>query len=741
MPEPGHCPQCGATLPPDAPPGICPKCLLGLGLGSPDVSEPNLAATAPPTPAGRFAAPQPAELAPHFPHLEILELLGQGGMGAVYKARQRQLNRLVALKILPPEVAQDPAFAERFQREAQALAQLSHPQIVSVYDSGKANGLYFFVMEFVDGLNLRRMLAEGKLAPGEALAIVPQICEALQYAHDEGVVHRDIKPENILLDKKGRVKIADFGLARLMGASRPDITLTGTQQVMGTPHYMAPEQMERPQTVDHRADIYSLGVVFYEMLTGELPLGRFQPPSKKVEVDVRLDEVVLRSLEKEPERRYQQVSSVKSDVEMITRTGLSPARSSLPSATESTAPATQAGAPTWQTWWFEQTPSTRMMLKAGIGIFAVLSLIWFISFEFHGSKDSSSFEMGVGDSWLVYRTGEPIRFDPLNWSFMSGFVVVAMLIALWRVRVAETRFAAGSSSTPATLTDHRQGKAPDTTPESSAGPLLPGHVIAGLRISGGLLVLLGILGGTMGFIGLGVAFLMSFRVMPHLSNVLGFVGMLVLGVLVASGGSCVFRQRGYRAALLGSLLSFALALMMNLDERQNALFILGFVPGAVALFYLLQPEVKAGFELNDKSGGARPAAYAKGAASPALPIASTIDEEALEAARDQVRIPAIGLIVLGAIQCVLFGAVLLVGLFFVGFWALRASPREMRTDDPMWNQGYVPEHGATMELEKVPEQTTPPAEGTPLQPVPPSERRPTVVPETPAPDILTPPGD
>jgi serine/threonine protein kinase len=317
MPETGQCPQCGAKLPPDAPPGVCPKCLLGLGFGSEPDDAPALAATAAPTPPGRFVAPQPAELAAHFPQLEILELLGQGGMGAVYKARQRQLHRLVALKILPPEVARDPAFAERFQREAQALAQLSHPQIVSVFDSGRANGLYYFVMEFVDGVNLRRMLAEGKLSPPAALAIVPQVCEALQYAHDEGIVHRDIKPENILLDKKGRVKIADFGLARLVGQSRPDITLTGTQQVMGTPHYMAPEQMERPQTVDHRADIYSLGVVFYEMLTGELPLGRFQPPSKKAVLDVRLDEVVLRSLEKEPELRYQRASTVKTDLERI----------------------------------------------------------------------------------------------------------------------------------------------------------------------------------------------------------------------------------------------------------------------------------------------------------------------------------------------------------------------------------------------------------------------------------------
>jgi serine/threonine protein kinase len=282
-------------------------------------------ATTPYTPFDRFVPPDPLELARHFPQLEIMELLGQGGMGAVYKARQRRLDRLVALKILPPEVAAQPAFAERFTREARALGRLSHPHIVTMHDFGEAGGLYYFLMEFVDGVNLRQMIAGGKLQPHEALAIVPQLCEALQYAHDEGVVHRDIKPENLLLDTKGRVKIADFGLAKLTRPGEtperlPAFALTGSRQVMGTPHYMAPEQMERPQGVDHRADIYSMGVVFYEMLTGELPLGRFAPPSRKIRIDVRLDEVVMRSLEKEPERRYQHASEVKTDLDSISST-------------------------------------------------------------------------------------------------------------------------------------------------------------------------------------------------------------------------------------------------------------------------------------------------------------------------------------------------------------------------------------------------------------------------------------
>jgi len=270
------------------------------------------------TPPGGFVPPEPAELAKQFPQLDIIELLGQGGMGAVYKARQKQLDRLVALKILPPQVAQTEAFAERFTREARSLARLNHPRIVSVYDFGHTeDGLYYFIMEFIDGTDLRHVIQAGEISPAEALAIVPQICEALQFAHEEGIVHRDIKPENILLDKKGRVKIADFGLAKLLDRPASLYTLTGAGQRMGTPHYMAPEQIEHPGQVDHRADIFSLGVVFYEMLTGELPLGRFAPPSQKVQVDVRLDKVVLRSLEKEPERRYQHASEVKVDVETI----------------------------------------------------------------------------------------------------------------------------------------------------------------------------------------------------------------------------------------------------------------------------------------------------------------------------------------------------------------------------------------------------------------------------------------
>ena len=172
------------------------------------------------------AAPQPPltpeELAPHFSQLEILECLGRGGMGVVYKARQKALNRMVALKLLAPERVRNAQFAERFAREAQALAQLAHPHIVTIHDFGQAGDFFYLLMEFVDGVNVRQAMRGGHLTPEQALAIVPPVCEALQYAHEHGIVHRDIKPENLLLDREGRVKIADFGVAKMLHSEGPD---------------------------------------------------------------------------------------------------------------------------------------------------------------------------------------------------------------------------------------------------------------------------------------------------------------------------------------------------------------------------------------------------------------------------------------------------------------------------------------------------------------------------------------
>ena len=319
--DPKLCSSCGAVLDSSAPGGLCPRCLM--------------AGAMLPTEAGngpRPAAPPTVEqVAAAFPQLEVLALIGTGGMGAVFRARQPKLNRLVALKVLPASLAErDPAFAERFEREGQMLARLHHPNIVAVYDSGRAGDFFYLLMEHVDGVNLRQAMRASRFTPAQALGIVPRICDALQFAHDEGVLHRDIKPENILLDSKGRVKLADFGIGKMIGeASEPastqepmqtDSTLTQPGTALGTPQYMAPEQRDRPGDVDHRADIYSLGVVFYELLTGELPVGKFAPPSQISASDPRVDAIVRQALEKERSRRQDSAGEMKTQVEGVAST-------------------------------------------------------------------------------------------------------------------------------------------------------------------------------------------------------------------------------------------------------------------------------------------------------------------------------------------------------------------------------------------------------------------------------------
>jgi predicted Ser/Thr protein kinase len=291
------CPECGKPVPPESQHRICPACLMAQALASRTIDPGGPAKDAAPPPS-------PEEIAGKFPQFEITACLGRGGMGVVYKARQKSLDRWVALKILPPERVGEERFAERFEREAQTLAKLNHPNIVTVFDYGESGGLFYIVMEYVDGVNLRDLLRDGKLSAEQALAIVPPVCEALQYAHDQGIVHRDIKPENLLLDRAGRIKIADFGIASLVGAGAEGI---------GTPPYMAPEQAAGE--VDHRADIYSLGVVLYELLTGERPGGKLEAPARRVLVDVRLDEIVLRALETEPALRYQTAGEFRTVVE------------------------------------------------------------------------------------------------------------------------------------------------------------------------------------------------------------------------------------------------------------------------------------------------------------------------------------------------------------------------------------------------------------------------------------------
>ncbi len=266
---------------------------------------------------GAFKPPSIEELDQQIPSYEFLEFIDRGGMGAVYRAKQRSLNRIVAVKLLPISLRNRRVFAERFAREARALALLNHPNIVSVYDSGEASGgCLYYAMEYVKGTNLRRFMKEGRATAKQLLGIAMQVCEALQFAHSRGVVHRDVKPANILIDECGRVKVADFGLAKVIGAP-PQHLLTGASDALGTPDYMAPEAVTRDFEVDHRADIYSLGVMLYEMLTNHVPKGAWEPPSRAVGVDARFDEVVTRALQTDPKRRYQSVGDLSTVVRQL----------------------------------------------------------------------------------------------------------------------------------------------------------------------------------------------------------------------------------------------------------------------------------------------------------------------------------------------------------------------------------------------------------------------------------------
>lgn len=259
--------------------------------------------------------PTDEEAAAWFPGFTEIRLLGRGGMGAVYAARQTSLDRNVALKLLPEELSRDATAAERFRREAQALAKLNHPNIISIHDFGETpGGSFYFVMEQVEGTDLHQLIRKGELPLAMALDVVRQVCEALEYAHAQGIVHRDIKPANILIDAKGRVKVSDFGLALLVADPSSGPSPTMTQGMVGTPEYIAPEQRRGEARIDHRADLYSLGVMLYEMLTGTLPCGAFEPPSKHSEVDGKMDRVVIRAMQPEPDKRYQHASEVREDV-------------------------------------------------------------------------------------------------------------------------------------------------------------------------------------------------------------------------------------------------------------------------------------------------------------------------------------------------------------------------------------------------------------------------------------------
>ena len=264
-----------------------------------------------------WVPPTAEELQKLLPQYEITAQLGRGGMGAVYRGRQTTLDRPVAIKILSNALDEaDASFAERFKNEARSMAKLAHPGIVGVYDFGETeSGLLYIVMEFIEGTDVAKMITEqGRLPTTHALAITAHVCDALQFAHARGIIHRDIKPANIMVGYDGVVKVADFGLAK-MNAGGETAGLTQSGMALGTLHYMAPEALMLGSSADHRADIYAVGVMLYQMLTGRLPHGMFELPSKQVpNLDPRYDDIIARAMREDRELRYQQIAELRREI-------------------------------------------------------------------------------------------------------------------------------------------------------------------------------------------------------------------------------------------------------------------------------------------------------------------------------------------------------------------------------------------------------------------------------------------
>ena len=300
---------------PTPPGGVQP---LLAGLNAKKLMAELLDDSAPPSMGYDWVAPAPAELSPLLPGYDVESLLGRGGMGAVYLATETRLRRRVALKLLPLELGFRHDFRQRFEREARVLAQLDHPHIVRLHGMGETDdGHLYLVMEYVEGSHLAGLLQEAMTAPdrppGRPLMpwpriaqIIDQLAEALAHAHAQGLIHRDLKPANVLLSRDGSAKLADFGLARTalqnLGVSEKSAFLTQTGQVMGTYDYMAPEQRDGLPS-DHRVDIYGLGVLLYQLLTGSLPRGTFEPPSTLTGVGPEVDRLVARALASNPAHR------------------------------------------------------------------------------------------------------------------------------------------------------------------------------------------------------------------------------------------------------------------------------------------------------------------------------------------------------------------------------------------------------------------------------------------------------
>ena len=325
-----------------------------------------------------------------FGPYEIQSPLGAGGMGEVYRATDTKLGRDVALKVLPGEMAQDPERLARFRREAKALAQLDHPNIVTIYSVEECDGVHFLTMQLVEGLPLDRVIPQGGLPFEQIVEIASALGDALAAAHDKGIVHRDLKPANVMVSNEGRVKVLDFGLAKDVGASDPaDATLTSDHRtqagmVMGTPAYMSPEQTSgRP--LDHRTDIFSLGVVLHEMATGRRPFDgsssaelvsailRDNPPpvtDARPDLPSDLARIVRRCLEKDPRHRLQTARDVSNEFRDLARQTSQKVVPAKTSTTRGVAPADSGAARADEGFWVAVLPFKYSGGNADIGALA-----------------------------------------------------------------------------------------------------------------------------------------------------------------------------------------------------------------------------------------------------------------------------------------------------------------------------------------------------------------------------------